>query len=165
MEALCGLLQTVSPTEFRSLGGREFQVKSNLANVAAYAPQDPEGDVTELTLLEEVRLARKTTHRNGMAETAIETWLDSLGVSENQWNFPLSDDVQNRKLASVLAAFARNRPIVLLDEPTLFLDSSGRKTISKAIISHLSRGGAVISATHDSLFRRILFQSQRKIIK
>ncbi len=155
LEALCGLLP-ISPTaEFRIWRGVEKQAEFSLAKVSSYSPQDPEGDITELTLLDEVRLAQETVARTRIAENITEAWLDRLAVSPSRRRLPLSDDVQNRKLASVLAAFARNRPLVLLDEPTLFLDNTGREVVSAAMIAHLEQGGGVICATHDSGFRRL----------
>ena len=94
LEALCGLLPTVPPTEFKIFIGSEAQIESCTEQMLlAYSPQDPEGDVTELTLLEEVRLAQETSHRIGMINTATEAWLDRLGISEQRRNLPLSDDV------------------------------------------------------------------------
>lgn len=154
LEALCGLVPTTPTTEFRIFGSAGEQVESNLARMAAYAPQDPDGDVTELTLMDEVRLAQQAVMGARISETATEAWLDRLAVSPILRRLPLSDDVQNRKLASVLAAFARNRPLVLLDEPTLFLDKSGLEVVSAAIATHLNQGGAVICATHDPRFRQ-----------
>jgi len=159
LEALCGLLPAAPSTEFWIWQKTDGQRKPSLANISAYAPQDPEGDVTELTLLDEVRLAYKTIGRTKAPEFNIDNWLDRIGVSPERYSLSLSDDVQNRKLASVLAAFARNQPLILIDEPTLFLDNKGQTVVLEAIVNHISHGGAIICATHDTVFRRMVTQS------
>lgn len=54
---------------------------------------------------------------------------------------------QKRKLA-LSRLFAAPRPIWLLDEPSVSLDTSSVKRLSQAIRNHLSKGGIAIVSTH-----------------
>jgi heme exporter protein A len=51
-------------------------------------------------------------------------------------------------LARVLLA---ERPVWLLDEPTVSLDSAAQMALTRAVEGHLAAGGAVVAATHASL--------------
>lgn len=59
---------------------------------------------------------------------------------------------QGQKRRSALARIlVQNRPVWLLDEPAAPLDGDGREKLSVAVTAHLSRGGLVIAATHQTL--------------
>ncbi len=153
LEAICGLIPTAPPSQFEIFRKEERMGAFSLASIAAYSPQDPDGDITELTLLEEVCLALQASTSGQVSVVQAEAWLNSRGVPANVGALSLTDDVQNRKLASVLAAFSRGRPLVLLDEPTLFLDTKGQDIVAAAVAAHTDQGGVVICATHDTTFR------------
>jgi ABC-type cobalamin/Fe3+-siderophores transport system ATPase subunit len=61
--------------------------------------------------------------RGEAADRLARAWLEAHGIEEAVQCSALSEDVSRRKLASVLAALARQRDICLLDEPSLFLSS------------------------------------------
>jgi heme exporter protein A len=54
---------------------------------------------------------------------------------------------QKRKLA-LLRLFAAERPIWLLDEPSVSLDAASVKVLDKAIAQHLAQGGIAVVASH-----------------
>lgn len=54
---------------------------------------------------------------------------------------------QRRRLALARLALAP-RPIWLLDEPTVGLDSTSQQRLQKLMYKHLSSGGLIIAATH-----------------
>jgi heme exporter protein A len=51
-------------------------------------------------------------------------------------------------LARVLLA---ERPIWLLDEPTVSLDAAAQEALTRAVDAHIASGGLVVAATHTSL--------------
>lgn len=57
---------------------------------------------------------------------------------------------QKRKLA-LLRLFAAQRPIWLLDEPSVSLDATSVKVLGKAIAHHLAQGGIAVVASHTPL--------------
>lgn len=138
------LLNFITPNSgYVSLVNGTSQI--DIVGNVAYSPQDPEADITELTLFNEIELA--WPRRNAVE---ITTWLAAIGVDKSLLHVPLIEDVSLRKLASVLAAIARNKKICLLDEPTLFLSDVYKLSVVKAIRMFLEAGGIVFCATHDS---------------
>jgi heme exporter protein A len=57
---------------------------------------------------------------------------------------------QKRKLA-LIRLFASPRPIWLLDEPSVSLDSASVKVLDKVIAQHLKQGGIAVVASHTPL--------------
>jgi heme exporter protein A len=57
---------------------------------------------------------------------------------------------QKRKLA-LLRLFAAERPIWLLDEPSVSLDAASVKVLDNAIAQHLAQGGIAVVASHTPL--------------
>ncbi len=136
---------------------------SDYLSELSFSPQNPEIDITENTLLDEVVFAIgfvKANKREIMKKA--ENWLSSLGVSCEQMTKPLRFSASSKKFASVLSAFARNKTICLLDEPSLLLNKNQVDIIVKAINQHLSNGGIVILATHDTRIFSILYKSLSK---
>jgi ABC-type multidrug transport system ATPase subunit len=56
-----------------------------------------------------------------------------------------------RKKLSLTAAFMRNRPCVLLDEPLAGLDARGREVLAKKLATH-AKTHCVIVSDHDPVF-------------
>lgn len=130
--------------------GQAFWVEGNfssdLAKHTAYSPQDPEADVIELTIVEEVGLA----YGNG-AKADVTNWLTDLGVPSHFFDVPLSEDVSLKKLTSVLAAIRRGKKVCLLDEPTLFLSDVQKSWAINAMRMFLKSGGVILCSTHDNI--------------
>lgn len=57
---------------------------------------------------------------------------------------------QARRLGLARLALA-HRPLWLLDEPSVSLDTASRKTLGRVIAAHVKSGGLVIAATHAPL--------------
>jgi ABC-type multidrug transport system ATPase subunit len=134
-------------------GSSQKKVVDNIA----YSPQDPEADITELTLFKEIELTRpKRTAAD------VTSWLVEIGVDQNLIHVPLIEDVALRKLASVLAAVSRNKKICLLDEPTLFLSDLHRTWVINAMRGLLNAGGIIFCATHDNTFFNLFSHGSTK---
>ncbi len=73
-----------------------------------------------------------------------------------------------RRLMSIFTAFHMNKPIILLDEPTIGLDYNGRKLFFECMKKAKKEGKSVIIATNDQrifpYFDRILVLSQRQLL-
>jgi heme exporter protein A len=57
---------------------------------------------------------------------------------------------QKRRLSLARVLLAQ-RPVWLLDEPTVSLDSAARTALARAVEGHLAAGGVVVAATHAPL--------------
>ncbi|WJY67790.1 ATP-binding cassette domain-containing protein [Corynebacterium auris] len=65
---------------------------------------------------------------------------------------PLDLSARNLRLAQLAQVFAQHRPLVLLDEPDVGLDASGRAAAHAEIAAGLRRGAAVVLTCHDESF-------------
>ena len=67
---------------------------------------------------------------------------------------------QKRKLA-LTRLFAAKRPIWLLDEPSVSLDTASVKVLDEAIAQHLAQGGVAVVASHTPL--KVKFAHELKL--
>lgn len=124
----------------------EGDCSSDLATHIAYSPQDPEADVTEVTMVEEVGLAY-----GNEAKADVTNWLIEVGVPAHLFEIALGEDVSLKKLTSVLAALRRGKKVCLLDEPTLFLSDVQKSWAINAMRMFLKTGGVILCSTHDNI--------------
>ncbi len=54
-----------------------------------------------------------------------------------------------RKLVLLARIWARNTPVIILDEPDAFLDEDNRRMLAENIISSMEKGTSFIITTHD----------------
>ena len=83
--------------------------------------------------------------------SAIAGALERVGLARlaNRPGRQLSSGQRRRlSLARVIVA---NRPLWLLDEPTVGLDQEGCRVVSELVSTHLAIGGLVVAATHQDL--------------
>jgi heme exporter protein A len=87
----------------------------------------------------------------GGGDTGLDHALDRFGLAELK-DLPaaLLSAGQKRKLA-LIRLFAAPRPIWLLDEPSVSLDTASAKVLDKAIAKHLGDGGVAVVASHTPL--------------
>ncbi|KAF5198910.1 Abc transporter i family member [Thalictrum thalictroides] len=98
----------------------------------------------KITVLDNVQWFELLEGKTGKAKEAIE--LMGLGRLMNEKARMLSMGQRKRlQLARVLAI---DRPIWLLDEPSVALDSEGVKLLEYIISEHRKKGGIVFVATH-----------------
>lgn len=145
LEAIAGLLPA---TQGEVVWINASGIRSPAIHHLAYSPQNPDRDITELTLLDEVLVGRGS-HAERFKKEDIRKHLGDLGVPREKHEVPLTGDPSDRKLASVLARLASGRDICLLDEPTLYLANHQRAIVVRVMKSFLTSGGAIICATHD----------------
>ncbi|KAJ3693623.1 hypothetical protein LUZ60_009103 [Juncus effusus] len=98
----------------------------------------------KLTVLENVQWFELLEGKYGKSESALE--LMGLGRLMNEKSRMLS--MGQRKRLQLARLLAIDRPIWLLDEPSVALDSEGVKLLEYIIAEHRNKGGIVIVATH-----------------
>ncbi|KAK4757298.1 hypothetical protein SAY87_007425 [Trapa incisa] len=98
----------------------------------------------KLTVLENVQWFELLESKMGKSLPAVE--LMGLGRLANEKARMLS--MGQRKRLQLARLIAIDRPIWLLDEPSIALDSDGVKLLEYIIAEHRKRGGIVIVATH-----------------
>ena len=158
-----GLNFTVSSGQFVSINGGNGVGKTTLLRtIAGLQPidkgkivvhadnfifaGDANGVKTALTVLENLRFWSAIFGGNNLHEALEKFHLRKL---KNRFAGKLSAGQKRRlSLARLLLA---DRPIWLLDEPTVSLDKTSMQDFSKILKNHLETGGAAVIATHIDL--------------
>ena len=102
-------------------------------------------------------VARAAMGAGTPAEAALEgarATLARLNISENLWHLPpatFSGGEQQR--VNVACAFARDFPVLLLDEPTASLDAANRHVVVELVNAARARGAAIVGIFHDPRVR------------
>ncbi|GKA31299.1 ABC transporter I family member 1 [Tanacetum coccineum] len=110
------------------------------------------------TVLDNVQWFEVLEHKQGKSLPALEFM--GLGRLANEKAQMLS--MGQRKRLQLARVIAVDRPIWLLDEPSVALDAEGVKLLEQMIAYHRSQGGIVIVATHlpiqieDAMFLRYI---------
>ena len=158
-----GLNFTVSSGQFVSINGGNGVGKTTLLrSIAGLQPidkgkivvhadnfifaGDANGVKTALTVLENLRFWSAIFGGNNLHEALEKFHLRKL---KNRFAGKLSAG-QKRRL-SLARLLLSDRPIWLLDEPTVSLDKRSMQQFSKILKNHLEAGGAAVVATHIDL--------------
>ena len=143
LRALAGFLTPVSGS-VRIDGGDEEKTVGEQAHVVGHA----NAVKANLTVRENVAFWARYLGGAGKNDASVDRALDHFGVRDRA-EFPVAylSAGQKRRvgLARLLAA---KRPIWLLDEPTVSLDTASTGLLAKAIEAHVEAGGLAIIATH-----------------
>lgn len=106
--------------------------------------------VDELTLAENVRLARLISGRRGGSPTAL---LDRLGVGELADRLPAQVSGGQRQRVAVARAVGGSPSVVLADEPTGALDSQNSEVVMDLLLEQARLLPAtLVVVTHDERF-------------
>jgi iron complex transport system ATP-binding protein len=128
--------------------------KQNLAKLVSFVPSKFEG-VEHLTTSEYIALGR-IPHLNFLAKLSpsdyiiINETVEKLSLEhlKNKSTLELSDG--ERQLASIAKALVQQTQIILLDEPTSFLDYSNKKYIQQKLAEiAFSENKCIIQSSHD----------------
>ena len=144
--------------------------KEELVRKIGIVFQNPNHQIFEKTVWGEQTLTLRALNIDDEAHLAIakallkEAHLDDL-VQRNP--FSLSHG-QKRRL-NITAILSHNPKALLLDEPFVGQDRTGREFIANVIQRHVSRGGAVVVVTHDMEYAlascsRILFLEEGSVL-
>lgn len=133
----------------RCLGREVAQRPGEVAGWVAYLAQN-EPALDELP----VRLAVETTGRlRGLSRTAAHSGatdlLAELGLEPVADRPLLRLSGGQRRLATLAAALAAGRPVLVLDEPTTGLDPSAREAVWRALAVRRAAGATVVLVTHN----------------
>ncbi len=143
LRALAGFLRPASGS-VRIAGGDSEKSIAEQAHVVGHA----NAVKANLTVRENVEFWARYLGADAKYNGRVDRALDHFGLADLA-EFPVAylSAGQKRRvgLARLLAA---ERPVWLLDEPTVSLDSASTGLLAKAIEGHIESGGLAIIATH-----------------
>ncbi len=96
-------------------------------------------------------LSLRGFHRDD-ARTAADTWLATFDLTADARRPVAEYSLGMRRRLGLAEAFAAERALCLLDEPTLGLDPAGRRLLGEALATGARAGRSVIVATNDASF-------------
>lgn len=112
----------------------------------------------EFTPVELLHLHAKL-HGKGLTHNDISQHLELAGLADRSNDVVQSFSSGMRRRLALVLAIATKPALLILDEPSTTLDTSGREIINTIVASHASSGGIVILATNDDREKNLCTQS------
>ena len=155
VRALCGLVPHCLPSEYAGslrLAGTEVAdaTVQTLAQTVAYVAQSPDAAVVTRTVHDEVAfpLQNLCLPRNEIT-SRVEEALHGVGLLERIWDDPWTLSGGQRQRLALAVALAMRPQLLVLDEPTSTIDTTGREEFYALISSLTASGTAVVVIDHD----------------
>ena len=155
VRALCGLIPHCLPSEYAgslSLDGTEVAdaTVQALAETVAYVGQSPDAAVVTRTVHDDVAFPLQNLCLTRTEITArVEQALRAVGLIERIWDDPWTLSGGQRQRLALAVALAMRPQLLVLDEPTSTIDTTGREEFYSLISSLTATGTAVVVIDHD----------------
>jgi len=147
---LNGLLH---PTEGRVLIDGEDVAKSRTSHLAitvGYLFQNPDHQIFRSTVLDEVAFGPKNLGlRDEVVAERVGRYLQITGLSDMAKSPPLMLSFGLRRMVSIASVLSMEQRLIILDEPTAWLDYGQAAVAKEAISERLASGTAMVLVTHD----------------
>ena len=150
---LKGLLKPVSGSIYFGEEDISQKTVAMLAGKVGYVFQNPDDQIFKYNVLDEVMFGPLNIGMN--PETAKEKALKALelmGLSGKEKENPYDLDLHERKMVAIASVLAMDTEVIILDEPTIAQDDTGKKRISSMIKQLSDSGKLVIAILHDMDF-------------
>jgi len=126
---------------------------AQMARTIGYAFQNPDDQLFERTVRDEVAFGPRAMHRSAAeVSTAVDRALERCGLSAQAATHPHDLGLPDRKWVTIASALAADPPVLVLDEPTLGQDWPARVRLRGLIGSLVAEGRLVLLVTHDMDF-------------
>lgn len=126
---------------------------AELARVVGLTFQDPDRQLFARTCRAEVAFGARNVGLRGRAlETAVAAALDGVGLAGRAAANPYDLGPSKRRLLTLACVLAMRTPIVVLDEPTMGLDTLEIARVSAVVASLATEGRTVVAISHDARF-------------
>jgi energy-coupling factor transporter ATP-binding protein EcfA2 len=123
---------------------------AQMAALIGYAFQNPDDQLFERTVREEVAFGPRVMGRSReTVQATVDRALDRCGLRAQASTHPHDLALPERKWVTIASALAADPPVVVLDEPTLGQDWSGRERLSTLVQGLAAEGRLVLVVTHD----------------
>ena len=113
--------------------------------------------------------ARNAGLRGGPLDAAIESALRAVGLLERAGTNPWDLGASKRRLLTIACALAMRPRVLVLDEPTVGLDSDEVANLERVVGIEAESGRAVVAITHDprrigSGFERVVRLERGRVV-
>lgn len=141
------------------------------ARKVLYAFQNPDDQLYRHTVVEElVECARNLRGRHYQLGEPDLVLAERFGLKASLNRSPFDLPLPERRLLVIASCLVARPSLLLLDEPTAWLDAQQKLALRDALAEFLSRGGASIMVSHDLDFvsvvaSRLIFMSAGTIIR
>jgi energy-coupling factor transport system ATP-binding protein len=126
---------------------------ADLARTVGISFQDPGSQLFARTCRDEVAFgARNVGLRRAALDSAVETALDAVGLTDRAGENPYDLGLARRKLLAIASVLAMGTPVVVLDEPTPGQDPDGHARLRQIVANLASEGRTVVAVSHDRNF-------------
>ena len=155
VRALCGLIPHCLPSEYAGslrLAGTEVAdaTVQNLAQTVAYVGQSPDAAVVTRTVHDDVAFPlQNLCLARSEITVRVEQALRAVGLIERIWDDPWTLSGGQRQRLALAVALAMRPQLLVLDEPTSTIDTTGREEFYALISSLTASGTAVVVIDHD----------------
>lgn len=143
---------------------------ASLAGSIGYVFQNPDDQIFKPKVIDEVMFGPLNIGMNDKEakESAMEA-LSMVNLASASERNPYDLDLHERKLVALASVIAMDPNVIILDEPTIAQDDSGKQLIQKIIRGLRDNGKLVISILHDmdlvaASFERVIAMASGTII-
>jgi len=140
---LCGVLKPNKDLSI-TLNGQKTNLYKNPGKYVGYSYQMPDDQLFSSSVKEEL----KDTSSEALRDIVIKTFGLTGVLEQHPFDIPIS----LRKRLSLAAMFIKDRPIYIIDEPTLFLDDDNLNNIVQIINQLRSQGKIIVLISHSGYF-------------
>ena len=148
-----GLLRPTAGRVFVDGGETADRRVAELARIVGMTFQDPDRQLFAGTCRREVAFgARNVGLRGHDLEDAVDGALAAVGLVERACANPYDLCGSKRRLLAIASVLAMRTPVVVLDEPTMGLDTAERERVAALIAGLAAEGRTVVAISHDAGF-------------
>lgn len=146
------------------------QTVASLAGEIGYVFQNPDDQIFKSRVLDEVMFGPlQIGMTREKAEEAARSALSLTGLLHTSDENPYDLELSERKMIALASVLAMNPQVLILDEPTIAQDMTGRRKIGNIIKKMASEGRLVFSILHDmdfaaETFQRILVMAHGRLL-
>lgn len=155
VRAICGLVPHCLPSVYSGsvrLAGTEIAEATVqlLATQVAYVGQSPDAAVITRSVHDDVAFALQNLCLDAeVIESRIREALAAVGLTDRMWDDPWTLSGGQRQRLAIAVALAMRPALLVLDEPTSMIDTTGRQEFYDLIRELASAGTGVVVIDHD----------------
>jgi energy-coupling factor transport system ATP-binding protein len=126
---------------------------AELSRIVGMTFQDPGRQLFARTCRDEVAFgARNVGLRGRDLDAAVDAALAATGLADRAGANPYDLGPSNRRLLALAGVLAMRTPVIVLDEPTMGLDSEEIERVAAVIAMLAAEGRTVVAISHDARF-------------